>query len=445
MGKRKKIEPWVDAIEQALDLGRFISYNQSWDFVHDLEEVKGKIDALVEQGEAQNAVGLYEIFISGCYEKAEEIDDSGGNLGMFAQSLFISWLKARQKAKYRADETVKYLLNWIKNDNYGFCYKIEKDVAQNLNKEGFLLFRKHFQDQFDAAFAPFKDQDPKYISDYPSEVYRAVDVLKEIYIAKKDVKSYLVFCEAIIASPKDCENIAKLYRAKGRFSDALAWIEKGLALENQRQWGNHSTYGLDDMKRELLGKLGRKEEALESAWSDFQKHPGVYRYTELMKYIPKKDSRQWHQKAMQQAKKGELSDFIELCVKTKELEMLSGRIDLAKHEELERIGHYVTENAAKALAKRHIPAAAKIYRALGMRIIKSGKSKYYQYALEHFREARKLYEKSGQNRKWSAIVGNVRKNHSRKYSFIGDFEDIVSDKKPKTPDSFESKAKKRWK
>ena len=187
MGKRKKIEPWVEAIEQALDLGRFISYNQSWDFVRDLEEVKGKIDALVEQGEAQNAVGLYEIFISGCYEKAEEIDDSGGNLGMFAQSLFISWLKARQKAKYRADETVKYIINWIKNDNYGFCYKIEKDLAQTLNKEEFLLFRKHFQDQFNTAFAPFKDQGPKYIYDYPPEVYRVVDVLKEIYIAKKDV------------------------------------------------------------------------------------------------------------------------------------------------------------------------------------------------------------------------------------------------------------------
>ena len=117
----------------------------------------------------------------------------------------------------------------------------------------------------------------------------------------------MVLCEAMIPSPKDCENIAKLYRAKGRFADALAWVEKGLALENQRQWGNQSTYGLVDMRRELLGKLGRKEEALESAWFDFQKYPGVYRYTELMKYIPKRDSRQWHQKAMQQAKKGELS------------------------------------------------------------------------------------------------------------------------------------------
>ena len=331
------------------------------------------------------------------------------------------------------------------NDDYGFCFEIEKDVAQTLNKEGFLLFRNHFQDQFDKAFAPFKNQAPKYIYDYPSDIYRAANALKEIYIAKKDVKSYLVLCEKMVASPKDCENITTLYRAEGRFADALEWTEKGLTLENKRQWGNQCSYGLARMRRELLGKLGRKEEALKAAWSEFKRHPGVYSYEDLMKYIPKKDCRQWHKKAMQQAKKGSLSEFIDLCVKTKELEMLSERVISAKHKDLEQVSHYVTEKAAKALARKHIPAAAKIYRASGMRIIKSGKSKYYQYALEHFREAKKLFEKSGQNRKWSALVGNVRKNHSRKYGFIGNFEAIVSGKKPKSPESFESRTKKRWK
>jgi len=80
-----------------------------------------------------------------------------------------------------------------------------------------------------------------------------------------------------------------------------------------------------------------------------------------------------------------------------------------------------------------------------MRIIKSGKSKYYQYALEHFQKAKGLYEKTGEKQKWSALVGIVRKNHSRKYSFISDFEAVVAGNKPKSPESFESRAKKRWK
>lgn len=445
MSKRKNDDPLVRSIESALNLGQFVSYNHSWRFVQDLEEIKSKIDALLEQNQAQRALNLYEVFISGCYEKAEEIDDSGGNLGMFAQELFISWIKARQKAGCRPEETVKIILRWRDNDNYGFWYDTEEDVARTLNKEGFLLFCKHYQARFAKAYAPFQGQGPKYIYDYPSEFYLPARVLKKIYMAKKDIKSYLALCERIAISPKDCENIATLYKDKRRFADALEWVKKGLALENKRQWGNQCSYGLDRMRRELLSKLGRKEDALKAAWSEFKRHPGVYSYEDLMKYIPKKDFRQWHKKAMQQARKGKLSGFIELCVKTKEWQMLSERVVSAKHEDLEEIGHYITERAAKALAKKHIPAAAKIYRALGMRIIKSGKSKYYLYALEHFRETRKLYEKSGQNQKWSAIVANLRKNHSRKYSFIGYFEAIVSGKTPESPDSFESRVKKRWK
>jgi len=77
-------------IELALDLGQFISYNQSWNFVHDLEDIKNKIDDLMESGESDWAVRLYELFLSGCYEKVEEIDDSSGNLGMIFQDLFLS-------------------------------------------------------------------------------------------------------------------------------------------------------------------------------------------------------------------------------------------------------------------------------------------------------------------------------------------------------------------
>ncbi|UCH96317.1 MAG: hypothetical protein JSV88_05540, partial [Candidatus Aminicenantes bacterium] len=76
-------EKLVREIEQALDPGEFIPYSQAWKFVQDLEDVGGKIEKLVENGEAAKAVSLYEIFLAGCYDKAGEIDDSGGDLGMF--------------------------------------------------------------------------------------------------------------------------------------------------------------------------------------------------------------------------------------------------------------------------------------------------------------------------------------------------------------------------
>lgn len=292
MKQSKNEESLVKVIEKTLGLGEFISYGQSWDFVNKLEDVKSKIDGLVRMGEAKHAVILYEVFLSCCYEKAEEIDDSGGNLSMFAQKLFISWIVARQKAGCRSDETIKHILRWMHNDDYGFCYAIERDVAQVLDAHSYLLFRKHFEDHLESAFAPFKGQELKCIHDYPSDVYRPADALKAIYIARKDIRSYLALCEKTIASPKDCENIAKLYKMKRRFADALAWIEKGLALEDQRQWGNESSSALMHIKCELLSRLGRKEDAIRIAWSEFQRYPSIYSYEELMKCTPSKESRQ---------------------------------------------------------------------------------------------------------------------------------------------------------
>ncbi len=443
MKKRKKADPLLLEIERALGLGQFISYNQSWEFVRELEDTKKRIDALVKNGEAERAVGLYELFFSGCYEKAEEIDDSGGNLGMFFGELFCAWIKARQKAGCKADETVQFVLKWMDNDEYGFCYDIEQDIAQVLNKAGFQLFRKHFQDQFENAFVPYTSEVPKFIYDYPAEVYRNANILKKIYIVKKDIQSYLALCEKTVASPKDCKNIAMLYKEKKHFADALAWVEKGLTLEKKRKWGNQSSYGLTRMRQELLDKLGRSEDAFESAWSEFKKYPSVHGYDELMKYIPKQNFKEWHEKALLEAKKTSLSAFIEICSKTKEWDILSERIVFVGHDKLEQIRHNITEKAAKGLAKKHCRAAAKIYGAIGMRILKKGKTKYYRQALEHFQRARKLYKKVDHEQMWAAIVYQVRKDHSRKYSFIGDFEKILTGRGPDSPETFEKRVRKR--
>lgn len=45
---------------------------------------------------------------------------------------------------------------------------------------------------------------------------------------------------------------------------------------------------------------------------------------------------------------------------------------------LEGLSHYTTEPAAKRLAKLDPAVAAKLFRALGMRILNARKSKYYQ-------------------------------------------------------------------
>jgi len=444
MVNQRQIDFLVSEIEEALDLDSFIYYQQSWDYVRKLENVKEKIDDFVMKGAAKQCVPIYEMFLSGCYEKAEEIDDSGGNLGMFFEELFCSWVKARQKAGYADKETVHQILKWMDNDAYGFCYDIEQNLVKVLNRQGLSLFETSIRSRFDKAFSTAKSEGSKRIYDYPYAVRQNADILKVVYIAKKDVESYLGLCEKVGTTPRDCENIANIYKEIHRSRDALIWVDKGLDLEKTDKWPNESSQHLPTLKRELLNELGQKKDAFESAWSEFKAGPSEYTYDEVMKYVSKKDRKHWHKKAIEEVKKASLPAIIKLCMKTKEWAILAESIKAADHEDLEAISHYTTEKAAQELEKNYPIEAAKIYRALGMRIVKAKKSKYYGIALDHFLKAKKLYSENDCQEEWLSLVENVRRDHYRKYSFIGDFEKIVSGKYPEYLESFEERTRKRW-
>ena len=99
-------DPIEQAMELALRLGNFIDYGASWSFVSGLKEVERDIEKL-PGAEPDRAVDLYETFVAGCYEKADEIDDSSGSFGMFVQDLFRGWIRARQAAGSDAEETAE--------------------------------------------------------------------------------------------------------------------------------------------------------------------------------------------------------------------------------------------------------------------------------------------------------------------------------------------------
>lgn len=87
--RRARIDPLERAIETALAPGRFVSYNAGFEFVQELGQVEQELQQLIPT-EPTRAAALYEAFLAGCYEKAEEIDDSSGSFGQFVGELFCS-------------------------------------------------------------------------------------------------------------------------------------------------------------------------------------------------------------------------------------------------------------------------------------------------------------------------------------------------------------------
>ena len=92
-------------------------------------------------------------------------------------------------------------------------------------------------------------------------------------------------------------------------------MERGFEVDKKAPHGSMASHDLAKLKRDLLTKLGRGDEALDAAWADYRKHPSTYTYDDLMKYVPKAERKQWHEKAIEAAMGADLHSVMDLLLK----------------------------------------------------------------------------------------------------------------------------------
>lgn len=429
---RKRRDELQHGIEDALAIGTFVDYRHGWDFVAGVEAVRGTIVPLIEKGEAARAVDLLEMFIAGCYEKSEEIDDSSGRFGQLVEELFCDWIRARQAAQADPAETASMLVSWMENDVYGYCYGLEKEAVKALDRKGMDAFERAVLER--AA----DGEKTSYVQ------RRKGEVLKAIHTERRDVEAYRTLCEADgELAPQDCQALAEMCLGRRRPEDALGWVDRGLELETKGRWPNRSAWNLPGLRRRILKRLGRSGEALASAWEDYRRAPSVYSYEILMKFVPKGERSGWLAKALAALEGAGLSSRIGMLVKTKEWTRLAETVEQASRGDLIGLSHTTTEPAAKKLARSHPLLAAKLHVAMALRIVEAKKSRYYGAALGNLESARKMLLKQGRAREWESLAAEIRERHGRKYSFMPGFERLDEGRSMKEP-SFRDRARRRW-
>jgi hypothetical protein len=412
-------------------------------FVSDLDEVAAKVAKVIGSRPAR-AVVLYETFLAACYEKAEELDDSSGSFGQFVDDLFCGWIKARQADGADPGETASRLLGWMDDDPYGFCFHLEKDAAKVFDKANLAAFVKQTRARFEGAAKATPKTDGTF-KDRPEYVRRRWgEVLRTLYVTQKDVEAYVVLAEEAGLTAQDCHAIATLLVTRRKPGEALAWVDRGIDLDKMTPHGSMAGHDLAKLKRELLTKLGRGNEALAAAWAGYRKHPSKYTYDDLMKFVPKAERAKWHEKAIEAARGADLHSLMDLLLATKEMDRLADLVRQAKDPALEGLSHYATEPVAKKLDKTHPDLAARLWRAQGMRIVNAKKSKYYDAALSNFESAKRCFVCAGLAAEWEKTVGQVRADHHRKTSFMSGFEGLVAGSGPSDEPSFLERAKARW-
>ena len=98
---------WEAKVESALRPGEYIGYRDDEAFVAGLVKIE---TGIARMKQSWKAVELYETFLAGCYAKADDVKDDLGGFSSFVTSLYLGWIRARQKDGRDPQETVERLL-----------------------------------------------------------------------------------------------------------------------------------------------------------------------------------------------------------------------------------------------------------------------------------------------------------------------------------------------
>ncbi len=211
-------------------------------FVDGLEQAAASIGRLVT-GAPTRAATLYETFLAGCYEKAEEVGDSSGSFGTFVQTLICGWITARQAAGACPQQTATLLLTWMDTDQYGFCNQLERQAATALHEAGLAALTNQIQARFDAAAQATAASDA---SDRTNQYARRrwAEALRTLHATRNDLDAYLALAQQTGLTAEDCLTLANMLTTQGNPTQALSWVERGLVLDAQASYGSFAGHSL---------------------------------------------------------------------------------------------------------------------------------------------------------------------------------------------------------
>jgi uncharacterized Zn finger protein len=397
---------WETRIARELVFGQFISWREISEFHQDLESLLAELEKEATQNLAKS-IPIFEIFIAGCLEKSQEIDDSGNHLGMFLEDLFRAWTRACSNAGMSGDEYIRKLAHWKKVDDIGYCSDIEETVIPALGP----VFREALQRSLE--------------EDFNKGGRQSGTTLKKLFGVAKDSEALISFCKRSDTTEDDCLALATIFREHRDFDHALQWTEKGLKLHPGR---GSKEYELKKLRRELLKESGRPAEALSDAWMEFETYPSIYSYRTVMDFASEAEQPDLKSKALKAFEKADLNHAVEALQELGEQDRLFVRVTEASDEELQKLFYGKAIAAAEALANSYPREAARLYVTQALLILDEKRSKAYHHAHHYLEAAKNLLEVCGQDVLWARLVMEIRRAHRLKSAFMPGFEQIVTGK-----------------
>ena len=249
------------AVQNLVERDDFIEYAEARNYARDVSRAAEAIDALIDGGAAEDAIGLARDALDWVTEAYGSADDSSGSIGTAAHELLAVHLRACQAAPPDPVDLGEYLADVIIADNYNLAPD-PQDYTDLLGDAGAAAIR-----EFIAA-----------VYEVRPEQWNARNLLESLLKAEGDIDALVTFYSAHLDDRgRQHLTIARLLDGADRPGDALEWAERGVGKAVRPDGG------LIDYLAARYTAAGRRDDVVELRRSVFQIERSLASYQALRK------------------------------------------------------------------------------------------------------------------------------------------------------------------
>lgn len=264
------------AVREATRISRPLDWRESGAYGDGLMSLADMLRQRLDGPHAAQVVELAELAIAGAEKSLEQIDDSGGDAMPAIMELASVHLEACRRTEPDAVALAGRLFRFQTEGAWDTFYDVLPAYVGPLGDAGLRRYRELVKKGWDAlpSLAP-GNEFRRSFEPLRMRLERAMGSLAE---RDGDIDALIRIRSKDLSSPYRFLLVAQLCADHGRYDDALAWAERGLAESGK----NVDQRLLDFCIQEYL-RRGEFEKADTAAWQRFGLRPGAEAFAELMK------------------------------------------------------------------------------------------------------------------------------------------------------------------
>jgi tetratricopeptide (TPR) repeat protein len=264
------------ALRAAFEPDDLVPWNEAGDWSRRADTVIDSIQELLEQGHAQPVVDLCEEALELLDSASDMVDDSDGDIASLAERLGKLHLDACRAAGIDPVVLARRLVELEVGAQHEAYEDADERYAEVLGEAGLAAHR----DAVEQLWAKVRPLGP---GESDREKYgrrsRLTHMMECVAALHGSVDDLVAVMRRDLSAPHHFLRIAEVLREDGRFEDALAWAERGLAA-----FGGRQDWRLGELAADEHHRAGRHDAAMTLIWTAFEDQPALPAYERLAEH-----------------------------------------------------------------------------------------------------------------------------------------------------------------